>query len=213
MSAFSVRSCKGETSMTLVIGLTGSIASGKSTVSTMFKELHIPVIDADKISREVVEPGEFAYQEIVKEFGETILLEDQSIDRKKLGSIIFTDEGKRKKLNGIVHPAIRKRMLEEKEAYTKALEKCVVMDIPLLFESKLTHFVEKIVVVYVDENTQLERLMSRDGSSEKEALQRIRSQIPVREKIELADAVINNNGTKEDSFGQLKDILRKWNVL
>jgi dephospho-CoA kinase len=199
--------------MTLVIGLTGSIASGKSTISSMFKELQIPVIDADKIARDVVEPGEEAYDEIVKEFGKSILLENQSIDRKKLGSIIFTNEEKRGKLNSIVHPAIRKRMLAEKEAYIKARYKCVVMDIPLLFESKLTHFVEKILVVYVDEHIQLKRLISRDGSSEEEALQRICSQIPVREKIELADAVINNNGTIDESFEQLKDVLTKWDVL
>lgn len=198
--------------MPLVIGLTGSIASGKSTVSSMFKELEIPIIDADQISRDVVEPGEGALQDIIKEFGKEILLPDGTLDRKKLGSIIFTDTDKRAKLNAIVHPAVRNRMLELKEAYINAGEECVVMDIPLLFESKLTHMVDKVLVVYVDEEVQLQRLMNRDSSSKEEALQRIHSQIPVKEKVKLADATIDNNGSKENTFAQLKDVLNKWEV-
>jgi dephospho-CoA kinase len=198
--------------MALIIGLTGSIASGKSTVSSMIKELHIPVIDADQIARDVVEPGEEAHHKIVKEFGKDILFSDGTLNRKKLGSVIFSNEEKRTKLNAIVHPAIRKKMLEQKESFLNNGEKCVVMDIPLLFESKLTHMVDKILVVYVDETVQLERLMNRDNSSKEEARARIKSQIPVNEKVELADAVINNNGTIRDSFIQLKAILQKWEV-
>lgn len=196
--------------MTLVIGLTGSIASGKSTVSSMFKQMNIPVIDADKISREVVEPGEEAYLSVVKEFGKAILLSGGHIDRKKLGSIIFSDEEKRKALNEIVHPAVRKRMLEQKEHHVHNKERIIVMDIPLLFESKLTHMVNKVLVVYVEETVQLQRLMERDRSTREEALQRIQSQIPIKEKVSLADAVIDNNGTREETFEQLKDILEEW---
>src|SRR5699024_5391570 len=173
--------------MTRVLGLTGSIASGKSTVSLMFDDFNIPVIDADKISREVVIPGEKAYGQIIDTFGETILREDKTIDRKKLGAIVFEDGDKRKTLNGIVHPAVREKMLERRDAYAASGEKCVVLDIPLLFESKLTHFVDKTIVVYVDEHVQLERLMERDGYSEKEAYQRINAQMPMKEKAELAD--------------------------
>lgn len=199
--------------MGIVIGLTGSIATGKSTVASMFMDLGIPVIDADRIAREVVEPGEEAYKKVVEAFGEEILLEDRSLNRPKLGRIVFSDEEKRNQLNSIVHPAIRKRMLEKRDAYLKNGEDCVVLDIPLLFESKLEHFVDKIIVVYVDEDVQLKRLLERNQLTKEEALQRIRSQMPVKDKIELADAVIDNNGTIEHSFKQLKEILQKWDVL
>ncbi|MFA1821265.1 dephospho-CoA kinase [Virgibacillus oceani] len=199
--------------MTLVIGLTGSIASGKSTVSLMFDEFSIPVIDADKLSREVVEPSEKAYKEIVAAFGEQILQEDQTLDRDKIGQIVFADEEKRRTLNQIVHPAVREKMLSKRDAYVKNGEKCVVLDIPLLFESKLTHFVDKTVVVYVDESVQLKRLTERNGYTEKEAMQRIRSQITVKEKADMADEVIDNNGSKFESFQQLESILKNWEII
>ncbi|QKY69652.1 dephospho-CoA kinase [Lentibacillus sp. CBA3610] len=199
--------------MTRVIGLTGSIASGKSTVSLMFDDFNIPVIDADKLSREVVMPGEKAYKQIVESFGETILRKDKSIDRPKLGAIVFEDEGKRKTLNSIVHPAVREKMLEQRDAHVESGIKSVVLDIPLLFESKLTNFVDKTVVVYVDEHVQLERLMERDGYSEEEAYQRINAQMPVKEKAELADAVIDNNGSKYNSCEQLESLLQEWDVV
>lgn len=199
--------------MTVVIGLTGSIATGKSTISLMFDDYDIPVIDADKISRKVVEPGEKAYQQIIDAFGPGILRIDETIDRKALGAIVFNDEEKRKKLNGIVHPAVREKMLEERDDYVRQNEKAVVLDIPLLFESELTHFVDKILVVYVDEDVQLKRLMERDESTEAEAQSRIGSQMPVSQKAKKADEVISNNGTKQDSYDQLDAILRKWEVI
>ncbi|MBP1947755.1 dephospho-CoA kinase [Virgibacillus litoralis] len=198
--------------MALVLGLTGSIASGKSTISLMFDDFNIPVVDADKLSREVVMPGEKAYEQIVETFGQEILREDKAIDRKKLGNIIFNDESKRKQLNGIVHPAVREKMLVRRDGYIESGAECVVLDIPLLFESKLTDFVDKTVVVYVDEEVQVQRLMDRDEYSEDEAYQRINAQISVKEKANLADAVIDNNGTKQESYRQLEDLLKKWNV-
>jgi len=197
----------------LIIGLTGGIASGKSTVARMLLELGIPVIDADQIAREVVEIGEEAYLQIVEKFGEEILQDDKTIDRAKLGAIVFNDEEKRKLLNSIVHPAVRKKMLEQKERYVKKGEKTIVLDIPLLFESNLTHLVDKIVVVYVDEHTQLERLMARNGFSKEEAKARIKAQMPLKEKVAKADAVINNNGTIEQTKKQLLNILKQWDVL
>lgn len=199
--------------MGLIIGLTGSIASGKSTVSQMFADFNIPVIDADKLARVVVNPGEKAYEEVIRAFGQEVLQEDKTLDRKKLGAIIFADEEKRKKLNSIVHPAIREEMLQRKDAYLEAGEKCVVLDIPLLFESKLTHFADKTVVVYVDEEVQLKRLMERDEYTEEEAKQRIHAQIPVKEKAGLADRIINNNGSKQQSYDQLEKLLKGWNVI
>ncbi len=199
--------------MALIIGLTGGIASGKSTVSSMFTSLNIPVVDADKISREVVEPGEDAYEKIRHVFGEDVFKKDGTLNRKKLGTIIFADEEKRKQLNGIVHPAVRKEMLRQRDYYINKGEKCIILDIPLLFEGNLTQLVDKTIVVSVDEDVQLNRLMERDQSSKEEAEQRIQSQLPIREKVKLADAVIDNNGTKIDSCKQLKNILKEWLVL
>ena len=143
-----------------VIGITGGIASGKSSVSTFIKELGFSVIDADVVAREVVEPGEEAYHEIVKEFGESILMPEGDINRAELGDLIFHNEDKRLKLNSIVHPAVRKRMRELTEKAFQDGAETVFMDIPLLFESKLTFMVEKTLLVYVDEEIQLARLMN-----------------------------------------------------
>lgn len=199
--------------MTLIIGLTGGIASGKSTVSSMFKSLNIPVVDADKISRDVVEPGEDAYQEIRQVFGDHIFQTDQTLNRKKLGKIIFADDEKRKQLNAIVHPAVRKEMLRQRDIYMDQGKKCVTLDIPLLFEGNLTNIVDKTMVVSVDEDVQLSRLMERDHSTEEEAKQRIQSQMPIHEKVELADVVIDNNGSKDHSYQQLENILKKWGII
>lgn len=199
--------------MALIVGLTGGIASGKSTVSSMLMSLNIPVIDADKISRDVVEPGEDAYEEIRRVFSDDILQEDLTLNRKELGKIIFADEEKRKQLNAIVHPAVRKEMLLQRDTYLNAGEKCVVLDIPLLFEGNLTSLVDKTLVVSVDENIQLDRLMKRDNSTEAEAKRRILSQMPIQEKVKLADAVIDNNGSQDQSYEQLENILKKWAVI
>ena len=196
-----------------IIGITGGIASGKSSVSTFIKELGFLIIDADIVAREVVEPGEEAYQEIVKAFGDDILLPEGGIDRAKLGNLIFHDEEKRLRLNSIVHPAVRKRMKEQAEKAFQNGAKTVFMDIPLLFESKLTYMVEKTLLVYVDEEVQLERLMNRNSLSKKDALARISSQMPLNEKKALADAVVNNNGDLEETKEQVRSVLINWNVL
>ena len=195
--------------MTVVLGLTGGIASGKSTVSTMIRKHGIHVIDADIISREVVEVGKPAYYQIVELFGEDILHDNHTINREKLGGLIFADEKKRNQLNRIVHPAIREEMLKQTKEEKEQNAKAVVLDIPLLFESKLTHLVDKTILVYVDEKTQLERLMKRNGFSEEEAMMRIRSQLPLKEKISLSDELINNNGSIEETEIQLHEILTK----
>ena len=199
--------------MTVVIGLTGGIASGKSTVSQMFRELSIPVIDADIIAREVVEQGKPAYNKIVEVFGEEILQADGELDRPKLGSIVFHNEEKRLQLNGIVHPAVRKEMNDQKDMYIKEGMQAVVLDIPLLFESKLTNLVDQILVVAVAPSTQLERLMKRNGFSEEEAKARIDSQMPLIEKVTLADKIIHNDGTITETKAQLQRILKEWNII
>jgi dephospho-CoA kinase len=199
--------------MVITIGLTGGIASGKSTVSNMLKDLGFPVIDADVIAREVVEKGEPAYLDIVQEFGEDILEQDGAINRVKLGEIIFNHEEKRKALNAIVHPAVRKRMTEQKEHFIESGSRAVILDIPLLFESKLTYLVDKTLLVFVNKDIQLQRLMERNHFSEQEALSRIQSQMPITEKVPLADEIINNNGSVDDTKQQLIDVLKKWNII
>ena len=195
------------------IGLTGGIASGKSTVADMIRKHNIPIVDADVIARQVVEPGESALEEIFLSFGSEMKAEDGGLDRKRLGSVIFNNEDKRKLLNSILHPAIRKRMLEEVASYKNQGEPHVVLDIPLLYESELNHLVDRTLLVYVDSSTQLKRLMERDGSTEQEASERIQSQMPIEKKKELADAVIDNTGTRKESEEQLGHVLRKWQVI
>ncbi|MGM0885492.1 MAG: dephospho-CoA kinase [Bacillota bacterium] len=196
-----------------IIGITGGIASGKSTVSLYLQELGFTIVDADLASRAVVEPGEEAHHQVVKAFGEDILLTDGNIDRVKLGSIIFNDQEKRLLLNGIVHPAVRNWMRVKTEAALSSGEETVFMDIPLLFESKLTFMVDKTLLIYVDEQVQLKRLMNRNGLSETEALARINSQMPLADKKALADAVIDNNGDINETKRQVKTILSEWYVI
>lgn len=198
--------------MALIIGLTGSIGTGKSTIANKFRDLDIPVVDADLIAREVVEPGKDAYQDIVATFGKEILQNDKTLDRKALGNIVFNNEAKRKQLNAIIHPAIRKEMVRQRDEWVRNGKECVVLDIPLLYESRLTHYVDKVIVVYVDPEIQLQRIMDRDQSTEEEAKSRINSQIPVSEKAKKADAVIDNNRSKEESYRQLKAILEDWGI-
>jgi dephospho-CoA kinase len=193
----------------MIIGLTGSIASGKSTVSNMLKEYGLPIVDADVVARLVVEPGSETLKRIVEAFGEEVLTETGELNRQKLGSIIFNDEEKRQTLNGIIH----KEMLRQRDEYIANGEKTVIMDIPLLFESKLQHFVDKILVVTVSEDVQLERLMKRNQLTAEDAKARIRSQLPLAVKEQGADAVINNNGTIEETRKQLEHILKEWGVL
>jgi len=196
----------------MIIGLTGSIASGKSTIANMLKEMGLPIVDADLVARQVVEVGSPTLAKIAEVFGEDVLLPSGEMDRAKVGALIFNDEQKRLQLNSIIHPAIRGEMIRQRDAYV-AEEKHVVMDIPLLFESNLQHFVEKILVVTVSPEVQLQRLMARNGLSKEEAQARISSQLPLKEKEDGADAVIYNNGTIDESKQQLIDVMRKWNIV
>lgn len=197
----------------MIIGLTGSIASGKSTVAKMIESYGLPIVDADVVARQVVEPGTPTLKKIAEAFGPEVIAQDGSMDRVKVGSMIFHNEEMRKTLNSIIHPAIREEMLRQRDEFIYFGEKNIFMDIPLLFESKLEHFVEKIIVVSVKKEVQPQRLMERNGFSEEEANARIATQIPVKEKEQLADAVIHNNGTLEDTAVQLQNILYEWNVL
>ncbi|WP_319003473.1 dephospho-CoA kinase [Bacillus shivajii] len=196
----------------MIIGLTGGIATGKSTVANMMEKMGLPIIDADQIARQVVEPGAKAHEEIIQTFGEVILREDRTIDRKKLGAIIFNDESKRSALNAIVHPAVRAEMKMQANKYFYEGYQSVVMDIPLLIESELHHMVDKILLVYVHQDIQLERLVARDQAGTEDAKSRIQSQLPIDEKKSHADAIIYNDKTLDKTKQQLTNILNQWNV-
>lgn len=194
----------------MIIGLTGSIASGKSTVSEMLKSLGYPIIDADLVARQVVEPGSETLAQIEQAFGPDVIQENGTMDRAKVGEIIFNDPASRKILNDIIHPAIREEMLRQRHDFLGQGFKTIIMDIPLLFESRLQHLVDKILVVSVTEENQFSRLVERNGFTEKEARARISSQLPMSVKEDGADAVIYNNGTLDETKWQLNRILDNW---
>lgn len=184
-----------------IIGITGGIATGKSTVSNIIKKAGYIVIDADKIAREVMKKGAPAYEEIIDTFGKEVLKDDKTIDRKKLGNIIFADILWREKLNNIVHPYIFNRMEELIDQYSRQ-EKLLFLDIPLLIEEldkmkKDGINLDEIWLVYVDEATQLDRLMKRDSIDRLEGIKRIKAQMPIELKREYATRIIDNRGDLE----------------
>lgn len=186
-----------------VIGLTGGIASGKSTVSYILKSLGAVIIDADKVARKVVEPGQPAWQDIVKEFGQQVLNEDMTINREVLGKLVFSDQSLLAKLNRITHPRVIECFREELARMARENpEAVVVLDVPLLFESGMYRLADEIWVVWANEKVQLERLMEREGFTPEEAWQRIRAQMPLEEKARRADRVINNSGTLDETVEQ-----------
>jgi len=192
-----------------VLGLTGGIGSGKSMVASMFAQLGADVIDADRLARDVVEPGQPALQEIASAFGRDILLSDGRLDRSKLGRIIFADPVARGTLNAITHPRIQERMAAQ-IALRASRPGVLIADIPMLYENERTDSVETVVVVWVDTQTQLRRLVERDGLSEDEARQRIAAQMPLDEKRARADVVIDNSGSRENTRRQVEAIYRRY---
>lgn len=187
------------------IGLTGGIASGKSTVARMLVESGAALVDADRIAREIVEPGQPSLAQIVERFGQAVLHEDGTLNRKKLGEIVFADEAKRKALEAITHPAIRAVMRERMDKLQReAPKRLVVVDVPLLYESGLQSLFEEVMVVYVPRSVQLERLIKRDGLSKADAERRLNAQMDIEEKKRLADIVIDNSGSLEDTALQLE---------
>ncbi len=197
----------------ILIGLTGGISTGKSTVSKIIMEKGYPLIDADKIAREVVEINKPAYIKIVDEFGEYILLDDKSIDRKALGKIIFSNKEYREKLNNIIHPYIFEAIkLKIDELSPK--RKVVFLDIPLLFEQydlwqEYNITFDEIWLVYLDKDTQIERLMKRDGISKEEALIKIESQMDIEYKKTRSSKTIDNAGDIEHLRKQVDKLLKR----
>jgi dephospho-CoA kinase len=195
-----------------IIGLTGNIASGKTEVAKIFRELGAKIIDADKIAREVVEPGEPAWQEIVEEFGSDILNSDGSINRKNLGEIIFNDNRKREQLNRITHPRIMAKIKGAIDNYKKENVKLVTIEAALIVErGGLLNVIDELIVVSTDAETQIARIMARDGLQRDEALSRMESQMPISEKTKHAAYIIDNSGSLGETRKQVEEVWEKIN--
>ncbi|MBN2032115.1 MAG: dephospho-CoA kinase [Deltaproteobacteria bacterium] len=194
----------------MVVGATGGIAGGKSTVVRMLQQLGASSVDFDLIARQVVEPGKPAFNEIVAFFGERILQKDGELDRKKLGAIVFHDESKRKVLEAITHPRIVAAFLDQVRRITKEIPNAIILaDIPLLLEAGLRHLVHKVILVYIPREIQIERLMKRDGISLEAAQNILKAQWPIDEKLSHADFVIHNEGTPEETRRQVEELWKE----
>ena len=186
-----------------VVGLTGGIASGKTTVSEMFAEMGIPIIDADDLAREAVEPGTPGLQAIVEEFGEDVLDQEGRLDRKKVGELVFGDEEARETLNAILHPRIGAAGAKYIEEYRDHPAPYVIYEGALLVETGAYKAFSALVVVSADEPVQRLRLIARDGYTLSEANARIDSQLPLSRKVEVGDYVVTNNGNLESTRDQV----------
>jgi dephospho-CoA kinase len=190
-----------------IIGLTGGIASGKSTVSKILRSLGAVIIDADIVARRIMEPGQDTLEQVVEEFGRSILKDDGTLDRKLLGSIVFNNKERLDKLNSITHPEIRRMIEKQLEKITDSgRESIVVIDAAVLIESGMDNMVDEVWLVYVDFSTQVKRLVERDSITLPEAEARIRSQLPVEEKIKKSHRIIDNTGGLDSTREQVKDL-------
>ena len=196
----------------IVVGLTGGVATGKSTVAEMFKQCGAVVIDADRLAHNVVKPGKPAWREIVKTFGKTVLNPDRSLNRQALAAIVFRHPAKRRALEAIIHPRVaREQARLTKQAVRKDPQAVVIYDVPLLFEAGIDKRVDQTIAVTADRETQITRLKKRNGLSRAEALRRIRSQMPMAKKIQQADHVLKGTlprPTLHKQVGQLFKSLR-----
>ena len=193
----------------MIVGLTGGIVVGKSTVASMFRDLGAKIIDADKLGHSVILPNKPAWKKIVKIFGKDILQNDLTIDREKLGKIVFANQALLKKLNEVTHPEITKIIKKEINLARNAASnqgKVLIVDAALIYEAKIDRFMDKIIVVYIDKDKQIKRLIKRNNLSKEEALQRIKSQMPMKEKVKMTDYVIDNSNSLDKTREQVEKI-------
>lgn len=192
-----------------IIGLTGGIGSGKSTIASWFRDWHIPVIDGDKLAREAVNPGSPVLSILADAFGKEILSEEGTLKRRQLGQIVFQDKAKLSRLNQIMHPAIWHLVESRIKACKDAGEKLAVLDMPLLIEAGWQSRVDSVWVVYVSMEVQISRVMKRDGLKRSQVMAIMQNQIPVEEKLSYADVIINNEGSEENTRRQVLQELSK----
>ena len=198
----------------ILVGLTGGVATGKSTVAKMFKQCGAAVINADLLARQVVEPGKPAWRAIVKLFGKTVLNQDRSLDRQALGSIIFHNPKKRRQLERIIHPRVAREQARLTKAITRKDPNAVVIyEVPLLFEAGVDKRVDKIIVVTANRNIQIARLKKRNGLSRAEAIRRIRSQMPLAKKTQQADHLLNGTLPRLSLRRQVGQLFRSLRLL
>jgi dephospho-CoA kinase len=198
----------------ILVGLTGGVATGKSTVAKMFKQCGAVVIDADQLARDVVKPGKPAWRAIVTLFGRAVLSPDRSLDRQALGSIVFRNRTKRRQLERIIHP----RVAREQQRLVRRVAKrkphaVVIYEVPLLFEAGVDKRVDEIIVVTADRGTQIARLTKRNGLSRAEALRRIRSQMPLAKKIQQADHLLNGTLPRPPLSKQVGQLFKSLRLL
>jgi dephospho-CoA kinase len=203
------KTIKGEHNY-LLLGVTGGIASGKTVVAKMLAGLGAPLIDFDVLARQVVEPGKPAFTQIVDYFGKEVLQGDGTLDRKKLSKIVFQDTEKRNQLEDFTHPPIYEAFLKRVKAITEKDPEAIIQAVvPLLIEKNLQSIFDKVVVVYVPEGRQIERLVERDGISRKEAAHMLKAQLPINEKLAYADFVVNNEGPMEETKKEVEEVWRE----
>ena len=194
----------------VVAGLTGGIATGKSTVAAIFEKAGARLIDADRIAREAVRKDSPAYREILAHFGTEVLQENGELDRKRLAAVIFGDPGEQRALERIVHPRVKEEIdLGIERVRRQAPDALVIVDIPLLYEAGMQHGLDAVIVVYAPENLQIERLMARDGLTRPEAVARIRAQMPIESKRALATYLIDNSGSIESTRAETLEVYRQ----
>lgn len=192
-----------------IIGLSGGIASGKSTITNALREMNIPVIDGDEITHDIMQNGSPALLQLVEVFGSEVINNDGSLNRKKLGSLAFGNKRNMEKLNSITHPFIKEEILRQINTYKEAGKKCCVVDGALLMEGIFKDIVDTLILVFLDKDIQIKRLMARNIIGYDEALIRINSQMPFEEKRKYADYIINNSYDVEYTLNQLNRIINE----
>jgi len=198
----------------LLIGVTGGIATGKSVVAAMLEELGAPLIDFDLLARRVVEPERPAWRDIVAYFGEQAIKRDRTLDREWVAEIVFADREKRRMLESFTHPRIREEFVAEVRLIRREDPNAIIQAVvPLLIESDLQSVFDHVVVVYTPPDVQIQRLVDRDGLDREAAEARLRAQIPIDDKIEHADSVIDNSGSLENTSRQVEELWQRLCVL
>lgn len=187
-----------------IIGLTGGIGSGKSTVSSYLKEKGYAIVDADQIAREIVEPGSPVLSQMVQAFGADILYENGALDRKRLGSIVFSDEEKKRILDGITHGEIESRIKESIRSFTGEV---LILDVPLLFEAGMERYADEVWVVDAEDEVRISRVMDRDGFTSEEVRSRMKKQMSREEKRRRGDRVLSNSGSREKLYDQIERLM------